>query len=140
MEKHSSVRTIYLYLFTLVGLALITVGGVRFVDMGLKAFVFTQAEQEERIRHKYPPMLPIMQIEGYEESGETTQELTLREKQAIKSWTEDYKRWQEEESKINYLTVKRHREASQNLAFILIGLPLYLYHWRIIKRERKKTK
>ena len=139
MEKHSLVRTIYLYLFALVGLALITVGGVRFVDMGLKAFVFTQAEQEERIRHKYPPMLPIILIEGYEESEGTTQELTLREKQAIKNWTEDYERWQEEESKINYLTIKRHREASQNLAFILVGLPLYLYHWRIIKREKKKS-
>ncbi len=138
MEKHFLVRTIYLYLFTLVGLALITVGGVRFVDMGLKAFVFTQAEQEERIRHKYPPMLPIILIEGYEESEGTTQELTLREKQAIKNWTEDYERWQEEESKINYLTIKRHREASQNLAFILVGLPLYLYHWRIIKKEKKK--
>ena len=138
MEKHSLVRTIYLYLFALVGLALITVGGVRFVDMGLKAFVFTQAEQEKRIRHKYPPMLPIILIEGYEESEGTTQELTLREKQAIKNWTEDYERWQEEESKINYLTIKRHREASQNLAFILVGLPLYLYHWRIIKKEKKK--
>jgi len=139
MEKHSLVRTIYLYLFALVGLALITVGGVRFVDMGLKAFVFTQAEQEERIRHKYPPMLPI-QIERYEENKEITQELTSSEKQAIKNWMEDYKRWQEEESRINYLTVKRHREASQNLAFILIGLPLYLYHWRIIKRETKNKK
>ena len=141
MEKHSLVRTIYLYLFTLVGLALITVGGVRFVDMGLKAFVFTQAEQEERIRHKYPPTLPIqIEIEGYEESEVTTQELTSKEKQAIKNWLEDYKRWQEEESKINYLTVKRHLKASQNLAFILIGLPLYLYHWRIIKRETKNKK
>lgn len=139
MEKHSLVRTIYLYLFALVGLALITVGGVRFVDMGLKAFVFTQAEQEERIRHKYPPMLPIILIEGYEESEGITQELTLREKQAIKNWTENYERWQEEESKINYLTIKRHREASENLAFILVGLPLYLYHWRIIKREKKKS-
>ena len=34
------IRTIYLYLFALLGLALLTIGGVRFVDMGLKAFVF----------------------------------------------------------------------------------------------------
>ena len=43
-KHHSLVRTIYLYLFALVGLALLTIGAVRFVAMGLKAFVFTKAD------------------------------------------------------------------------------------------------
>ena len=38
---------------------------------------------------------------------------------------------------VNYVTAKRHRDASLNLSLILIGLPLYLYHWRIIKKETK---
>jgi len=53
MEKHSLVRTIYLYLFALVGLTLLVIGTVRFVDMGLKAFVFTKAEQAEKVRQEY---------------------------------------------------------------------------------------
>ena len=59
MKKHSLVRTIYLYLFTLVGLALLIISGVRFLDMGLKAFIFTKAEEEERLLNKQPLYPPI---------------------------------------------------------------------------------
>lgn len=98
MGKHSLIRTIYLYLFACLGLVLLTIGGVRFLDMGLKAFVFTKAEQEQRYDVK--PSLSV-------------------------------------EPEVSYVTVKRHRDASLNLSLILIGLPLYLYHWRIIKKETK---
>lgn len=140
MEKHSLVRTIYLYLFALVGLTLLVIGTVRFVDMGLKAFVFTKAEQAEKVRQEYKHYsilpIPLERIEKYQ----TGEELTEAEKTQIKQWLEDYKRWQEVEAKIDYLTVQRHKDASKNLAFILIGLPLYFFHWRIIRRETKNKK
>ncbi len=98
MEKHSLIRTIYLYLFACLGLVLLTIGGVRFLDMGLKAFVFTKAEQEQR----------------YDVSPPSS-----------------------DEPEVSYVTVRRHRDASLNLSLILIGLPLYLYHWRTIKKETK---
>ena len=137
MEKHSLVRTIYLYLFTLVGLALITVGGVKFVDMGLKAFVFTKAEEEQKLIHLQPPM--FYQIEGIEKLQDE-EELSGEEKANIKRWLADYNDWKERRSKIDPVTARRHRDASMNLALILIGLPLYFYHWRIIKRETKNKK
>ena len=49
MEKKTHyplIRTIYLYLFALLGLVLLTIGSIRFVDMALRAFVFTKADQE----------------------------------------------------------------------------------------------
>ena len=137
MEKHSLVRTIYLYLFTLVGLALLIIGGVRFVDMGLKAFVFTKAEEEQRLIHLQPPM--FYQIERIEKLQDE-EGLSEEEKTNIKQWLADYKDWKERRSKIDPVTARRHRDASLNLALILIGLPLYLYHWRIIKRETKNKK
>ncbi|GAG22415.1 unnamed protein product, partial [marine sediment metagenome] len=57
-KHHPLVRTIYLYLFALVGLALLTIGAVRFVDMGLKAFVFTKAEELQRLYEAMPPLMP----------------------------------------------------------------------------------
>lgn len=135
MQKHPLIRTIYLYLFTLVGLALLIIGTVRFLDMGLKIFVFTKAEEPEKIQRMYYPRLPIpmAKIEQYQESEELTEE----EIATLKNWLSGYEKWQEEEGKIDYLTSKRHREASTSLAMLLVGLPLYLYHWRIIKRETK---
>ena len=136
MEKHPLIRTIYLYLFTIVGLALLTAGGVRFVNMGLKAFVFTKADEPQRIQQKYYISAPIAveRVEKYQEG----EELSAEEKAPVKQWLEDYKKWQEESAKIDYVVSERHSDAATNLAMILVGLPLYLYHWFLIKRETKE--
>ena len=136
-KHYPLIRTIYLYLFTLVGLTLLIIGSVRFLDMGLKAFVFTQAEEEEQLYSRQPvapyPLERIEEIQG-------SQSLSEEEKTAIRQWLADYKNWQEKSSKVNSVTARRHRDASFNLSMILIGLPLYLFHWRIIKRETKNKK
>lgn len=143
MNHHPLIRTIYLYLFTLVGLALLIVGGVRFVDMGLKAFVFTKAEQEQRILYQTLPC-PSLSLEkiakvGDEKIEKKEGEITLsqEEKTRIDQWITDYNDWKERGARIDPVTARRHKDASMNLALILVGLPLYLYHWRIIKRETK---
>ncbi|TSD01120.1 MAG: hypothetical protein Athens071426_706, partial [Parcubacteria group bacterium Athens0714_26] len=64
--------------------------------------------------------------------------LTENEVSLMESWLENYKRWQGEESKIDYLASRRQKDASINLAMIIVGLPLYLYHWLIIKKETKE--
>jgi len=134
-KKHYPlIRTIYLYLFTLIGLVLVIIAGVRFLDMGLKYFVFTQAEQQQRIATLRPPS--TYSLEKVEEIKQN-EELTDEQKQAISQWIEDYKEWEEESAKVDPVTSDRHREASYNLAMILIGLPLYLYHWNLIKTETK---
>ena len=146
MKHYPLIRTIYLYLFTLVGLALLIIGGVRFVEMGLKAFVFTKAEQEQRILYQTPPY-PSLELEkiakvGDEKIEEKEGEITLsqEEKARIDQWIVDYNDWKERRAKIDPVTTRRHRDASLNLALILIGFPLYLYHWLIIKRETKDKK
>ena len=135
MGKHSLVRTVYLYLFAVLGLVLLTIGGVRFIDMGLKAFVFTQAEEEQRLYPMKPPM-PYLPVDV--EALQDEEELTDREKASIRQWLADYEDWQERSSKIDPVTARRQRDASINLALILVGLPLYLYHWGIIRKELRK--
>lgn len=134
------IRTIYLYLFALVGLTLLIIGTTRFVDMGLKVFVFTKAEDEERLYNKQPPM--PYQIDRVKEINEIkdTENLTEEERASIKEWLVNYEEWKKEESKVDTITSRRHRDASGNLSMILVGLPLFLYHWRIIRRETNKKK
>ncbi len=142
MEHYPLIRTIYLYLFALVGLALIIIGSVKFVDMGLKAFIFTQAEQEEKIYNAQPPMpRSIEKIEKIGEEGEQAAvEFSEEERILISEWLNDYKNWKERSEGVNFVTARRHRQASSNLAMILIGLPLFLYHWGIIRRETRKNR
>jgi hypothetical protein len=135
MEKRSNIRTVYLYLFALVGLVLLIIGGVRFIDMGLKAFVFTQAEEEQRLYSKQPPIpiYPVEKIEDIQDGGE----LTEQEKEAIARWLVDYEAWEKQREALDPVTSSRHRNASINLAMILVGLPIYIYHWGTIKKESR---
>jgi len=134
MKRNNLIRIIYLYLATLIGLVLIIIGAVNFINMGLKTFIFTKAEEDQRYRYEImTPAPPISNIERLEEDERLSEE----EIELIKMWLSDYKDWKERTSKIDYVIINRHRDASINLALILVGLPLYIYHWRIIRKESK---
>ncbi|MBU4369308.1 hypothetical protein KKG58_00925 [Patescibacteria group bacterium] len=135
MEKDSLIRTIYLYAFALLGLIFLCISGIRFLDMGLKAFVFTKAEEQMKIDYARP-VTPYSyeKIKGLE-TGEVS--LTNDEMAEIRQITQEYENWEERSEKVDPVTSNRHRTASSSLAMILVGLPLYLYHWSVIKRETK---
>jgi len=135
MEKYSVIRTIYLYAFALLGLIFLCISGIRFLDMGLKAFVFTKAEEQMKIDYARP-VTPYSyeKIKGLETEGVS---LTNDEMAEIRQITQEYENWEERSKKVDPVTSNRHRTASSSLAMILVGLPLYLYHWSVIKRETK---
>lgn len=132
-SPRQTLKVIYLYIFSLVGLVLLIIGSVRFLDMGLKAFVFRRAEEQRRIDYLrpsfYSPVEFLQKLEEKESEG-----LSAEEKKAITSMIESYQVWEEEKSQLDPLTSSRHREASVSLALILVGLPLYLYHWRMTRK------
>jgi len=140
MKRYTLVRTIYLYIFALLGLVLLIIGSVNFLNMGLKAFIFTQADEESRIFSKQIPAPTISGIENIQQGIEEGKDICLskEEKVDFERWLIDYNNWKESMSKIDHITSRRHRDASINLSLILIGLPLYLYHWRIIKKETEE--
>ena len=85
----------------------------------MKVYVFKGADQYSYYEAK--PLTP----DG------TTKDMTQEEQAA---YEEKQKKQQEEE------TIRsRQREFSGALAMILVGVPLYLYHWKTIKRESSKT-
>jgi len=143
MNKHSLIRTIYLYVFALTGLALLAIGSVMLVNLGLKAFIFTKADYEGISQ---PPLIWIGSKEMSQDDLITAIEkcqdkcdLTDAQKQDIESWLNDYKAWQEQEANRGWAVQSRHRDASRALSFMIIGLPLYLYHWSVIKKDTKKS-
>lgn len=132
MQARAIIRNLYLYLFALLGLIFLSIGGIRILDMGLRAFVFTQAEQEQRLQFEQPPMYPPLR---YVEGLDGRQDLTPEEREQIRHWMEEYRRWEERRATVDPIAAQRHREAASSLAMILVGLPLYLFHWRLIRRE-----
>jgi len=133
-KRHPLVRTIYLYIFALLGLVFLIIGAVGFLNLGLKTFIFTKAEEEQRLTGQPPALYPIEKVEALQDE----QGLSDEEKELIQDWLVDYKAWQDRSANINYLESRRQKEASQNLAMMVVGLPLYLFHWGIISRETKE--
>lgn len=104
-----NVRLIYLYLFSFVGLLVVVVGSVRIVDLGLKVFVFKNAD-----RYDTYPVYPAM-VDG--RPVDMAAEKTRADTES---------------------TRQRQRDLSNSLAMIAVGLPLYVYHWKTIQKENKK--
>ncbi len=101
-----SLRLLYLYLFSFVGLMITIIGAIQILDLTLKTYVFRVSE------YTYYP-------ESYPVKGE---EPTVN--------PEELRRRNEEEQ-----SNQRKRQMSNSLAMIIIGAPVYIYHWKTIRKE-----
>lgn len=111
-------RTIYLYIASLIGLVLIIIGSVQLINLGLKTFIFTKADQEFFFVEK-PPLRVI--------EGEGTVTPIPEEQEDQK----DKERRQKENT-----TSRRQRDAARSISLLIVGIPLYLYHWKLAQKER----
>ncbi|HET7098961.1 MAG TPA: hypothetical protein VFI61_01860 [Patescibacteria group bacterium] len=105
-----SIRLLYLYLFSFIGLLITVIGAVQLVDLGIKVYVFKGADRYDNF------MTPV-------KVDPTGKEVALSEKDK-----EEQKRLQDIEA-----TRNRQRQTSTAASMILVGVPLYLYHWKKIK-------
>lgn len=105
-----NIKTLYLYLFSAVGLIITIIAAIGLVNLALKAYVFTEADNYvyDEVRYAQPKM-----IEGEEMESLSEEEL---EERAMARKRSD-----------------RQREAVGSISSIIVGLPVYLYHWRKIK-------
>jgi len=104
-----NVRLIYLYLFSFIGLLVVVIGSVRMVDLGIKTFIFKDAD-----RYEYYTAPAI-------KGEEPIDEKIIRENSEREQ------------------TRSRQREFSNSIAMIVVGAPLYLYHWKTIQKENADT-
>lgn len=131
------IRPVYLYLFALIGLVLITIGSVQLVGLGLRSWVLTEADAEMRVR--YTPDPPMMLRPDRMERLQADTTLDQETRETLRQMAEDYRRMREEREAIDPVKSRRQRDAARALAFLLVGFPLYGYHWRTIRRERGRA-
>ena len=105
------IRTLYLYVFASVGLIILVIGSVQMIDLGFRSFIFTDADSY----YSYPLRLE-------KPDGDTGVDQQLLDE------------YQQKEQ-----TARVHRELSQSLAFILVGLPLFWFHVRIIRLGKEEA-
>lgn len=108
-----SIRKVYLYLFALIGLVISVIGAVQLVNLGLKSFIFQDADMQ----YAYPMERKVV-------PGEATSTVVGPSQEELGAFNEKQRRSQ------------RQRESANALAMLIIGIPLYAYHWRVIKKEK----
>jgi hypothetical protein len=129
------VRTLYLYLFAMLGLIFVAIGGVQLLDMTLRALVFKQADAMERYEMPPMPMTATERLDRYTKDPE----LSVREREMIRQSIREYEQWTERRRRIDPVVARRQRQAANSLAMILVGLPIYLYHWRLIRKSARRS-
>ncbi len=124
MDKKEIIRTIYLYLFSTIGLILIVIGSVTLVDLGLKSFIFKSAD-EIIVYPDYPGMRPIA-VSEISTATPTAEELQRYKDEQTKA---------QEQQRQN----DKARRASSAIAMIIVGLPLFSYHWKTLNGSRQSA-
>ncbi len=117
MAMNLTLRKVFLYIFASVGLVLTIIGLVTVLNLGLKTYIFTKADN-----YCFERSIPsAVKPDG--------QELTEAEKLAQE---EENRRICEEQR-----TASRQSQAANSVALLIVGVPLYFYHWNRIRKDKE---
>lgn len=121
MTTRNIIRNIYLYLVSAVSLFMIVFSLASLVNLGLRTWIFPKADDN----YYYP---------------KPTQEYCMFDKEGRQSCPSADERAKLEEldkqRAVESRTAQRQRDLVQNISMLIVALPLFVYHWMIIRRDR----
>lgn len=91
------------------------------VNLGLKTWVFTKADQVDYYMAPCTVPMPVP-------TGDFDRDAYIKS-------CEDNNAQQKE----NY-QIQKQRDAVRDLAFLVVGIPLFAYHWKTIRKESREEK
>lgn len=126
------IRNIYLYLVAIIGLVTFIVGAVGIIDNVLQNYVF---QVNDYVRYDAyiwgsPELAPCSA--SYTDAND---KIITRTTSEINTCKENITKQQERDHQNSI-----GRQFSSSISAIVIGLPLWLFHWMIIQNEDKKRK
>lgn len=124
-SKISIIRFIYLYLISAITFIVFIIGAVTLVNQALKTFVFGVEEYDY---YETRPVQVMIDCSGYE--GEDLDNCIRKQEIAIEK--------SENEMPKSRYTNEVKRTLSIGIAQVLVAFPLWIFHWRIIERDRRR--
>lgn len=146
MKRGSVIRSLYFYLASLITLAIVVGSVIFLMNLGLKVWVFTEANTNANY-YGPPPSLTIdtpavSDTEKPVAITPTTLQcadsciLTETQKSNISSWKSSYTNWKEAAKNPNG---RNARDAVAALSFLIIAAPFFFIHYRIVQRDAKQV-
>lgn len=140
--KWKIIRLVYLYLVSLIGLIVLLVGGIGLLNTGIKALLGVDSDYygmsvkqvcRDPSYFSYagkpsPVATPV--ATGTTETVKPVDVNSTEYKECVKDQEDQQKKTQDNE---------RKRGIAEGLAEIILGTPVWLYHWIVIQRDNKKN-
>ena len=133
--KNNFIRLVYLYLMTAIGLIVFIIGAVSIINLGLKTFIFTNADRDYYMEK--PSSIYLDREVEQVETIKSCESLTSSDQEMIQNWLVDYETWKQMNENIDYNKSRREADAARAIAMILVGFPIYLFHWSRIKKDKR---
>lgn len=121
-NKAAIIKTVYFYLVSLIGLMMVVFSVADIVNIGLKTWVFPKADLNEYKQ-------PSCEVTVYKDPN--MKETEVQYAQRLKMCQDSYVN--EDEAR----AIRNQRDAVRDISFFVVGLPLFLYHWRTLRKEQK---
>lgn len=129
----NTIRQIYFYAATLIFLIMSVVGAISLLNLGMKTYVLTKADNaygpkcdEAGMTYYEPRPAPIAEVS---KDGQPVVTLTAEEKAQRKADCE--------KAVSDQKSGDRQRELAQNLSMLLIAAPLFWIHFKWVQKERE---
>ncbi|MFA6271722.1 MAG: DUF5671 domain-containing protein [Patescibacteria group bacterium] len=135
------IRPIYFYLVSLGALLMFVIAGGIMINLVLKTWIFPAASEADRLNQKVVDqqtslVLEKNSVQSIIDCADKCQ-LDAATVTTAKDWIVDYDNWQ----KLSQTSFDNTQtEAARNLPFILLGIPLFWYHWRTVRKEQETHK
>lgn len=129
--KIKIIRSTYLYLASLISLLFIAIGSYNLINTAIKYYLLPEAEKGGFSRcNQQPP------VYGLDFSAKSL--ATEEQKSQIDQLIRDYQKWKEENSGEKCYKAERQNNIANAITMIIIALPIFLFHWQIIKKEKEE--
>lgn len=124
LGKTPWIRNIYLYLVCAITLFMVAFAAVDLVNLALRTWVFTKADQ---MNYVYPVKTP----DGYCSFDKDGKRVcpSAEEQQKI----DGQEKKQNEENRLS----QRQSDLVRNISMLIVAIPLFTYHWLVIRRDKK---
>jgi hypothetical protein len=129
--KTKFIRSIYLYLAALISLIFVAVGTGRLLDTALKFYLFPKAEKGGYNQCNQIP--PVYALDKNAYAGVATSD----QKVQLENLLRDYDEWKKNNTGEECYSAQRQSETVDALTMLIIALPILLFHWRIIKKDKE---
>jgi len=130
--KTKLIRTIYLHVAALVSLIFVAVGTGTILNTVLKAYVFPKAEKGGYSRcNQQPPVYAL-------DKNTLAEVATTDQKKQLDNLLKDYEQWKKDNAEGECYSQERQNNVVNALTMMIIALPIYLFHWRLIKKDKEE--